>query len=155
MSAKVNWGKIFLISFLSAVSYGIYEFTNALIDRGNISDAGQTVNAEGVERKIVGPNMYRVTENGFANTFNFASHQMVSNTEKTETITLFSAMDNQPYLDKTLTDACNVATGAVQKLEGMTSWSLLPWRANKFTAAQETARSFIKNHCPQPGQQGG
>ena len=57
MSAKVNWGKIVFISFLSAAGYGIYEFTNFLIDKSNISSAGQTVDAEGIERKIVGPNM--------------------------------------------------------------------------------------------------
>ena len=154
MSAKVNWGKIVFISFLSAAGYGIYEFTNFLIDKSNISSAGQTVDAEGIERKIVGPNMYRITENGFANTFNFASRQMISNTEKSETITLFSAMDNTGYVESTRAEACQVAAGAVQKLEGLSTWSLLPWRPARFTAAQETARGFIKNHCPRPAPEG-
>ena len=155
MSAKINWGKILFISFLSATGWGVYELANKFIDSSNVNAARQTVDAEGVERKIVGPNMFRITENGFAITFNFASRQMISNTEKTETITPFNAMDNAAYIERTRTEACGVADNAVKALEGMNTWSLLPWRKNSFTGAQETARSFLKNHCPQPGQQGG
>ena len=150
MSAKINWGKITLISFLATAGLGAYELTNFLIDRGNVDATRSSVDEMGVERRIIGPNMYSVSENGFVNTFNFASQQLVSKTEKSETITLFNIMDNAPYIARSLSEACNVATQSVTQLEGMSTWSLLPWRVNRFTAAQETARSFIANHCPTP-----
>lgn len=151
---RINWGFMILLAAGGGACAGVYEFAINIIDNNAAYDAAALTDEQGVEHRIISPNIYQVKENELETLFNFATNQMISRTRASERISFLNEMNRDNFVQATLTEACALATNAQEKLKDYASPSLIPWEDDEITGTRNTARAFTARHCTAPTTKG-